>query len=104
MIGSSSFMTPGEMDTDDLKDLSKSINADIVLIGSELVNSQQQPMMVPTWQPGQTSTTTYNGNVGSTPMSGYATTQSYGGVGAQNVPVTVNTYKYTAAFWRKLKQ
>ena len=93
----------------------KKVGADLVLYSSAYLGSQQVAESFLEYHPGETSTTTSSGTVNANAYGsgGYAygtgnyygtsTTTSPGTFSTQVVPVTVQTYRYDAAFFRRAK-
>jgi len=114
MIGQAAFTGPAQSDAD-LLTQGKLVGADLVLVYSLHLGSEQRMVPWVTYHPGQSITTTMSGNVsanawgsggnvyGSGNYNGTATTTTPGTYSTQAMPVTVHTYQYQAAFFRKHK-
>jgi len=113
LIGESSFDGPPQSD-DALMFQAKVVGADIVLLKSSYLGSQQTSIPILQYNPGQTSTTTSSGTVnayaygsggyanGTANYYGNSTTTTPGTYSTQNIPITIQRYTYDAGFFRKL--
>lgn len=102
-IGAAYFFSGQRIDPNDLPNLAESVQADVVIWGAELADSHTQLIAQSVYSPGTVKTTRTSGNVNGTPYEALSTSVSQGTTTTQNVPVTVNNYRYTAVFLRKLK-
>jgi hypothetical protein len=113
LIGVSAFQGPPQANGA-LMSQAKKVGADIVLISSAYLGSQQAAVPWIQYNPGQTYTTTSSGTVnanvwgsggyayGTGNYYGTSTTTSPGTFNTQIIPVTVHQYQYEAAFFRKM--
>ncbi|MEK7707715.1 MAG: hypothetical protein AAB380_06940, partial [Verrucomicrobiota bacterium] len=114
LIGSAAFQGPPQSDGA-LMSQAKKVGADVVLISSAYLGSEQTAVPWIQYNPGQTYTTTSSGTVNANAWGsgGYAygtgnyfgtsTTTSPGTFSTQVIPVTVHRYQYEAGFFRKDK-
>ena len=114
LIGVSAFQGPPQSDGAVMSQ-AKKVGADVVLLSSAYLGSQQTAVPWIQYQPGQTYTTTSSGTVNANAYGsgGYAygtgnyygssTTTSPGTFSTQVIPVTVHRYQYEAGFFRKAK-
>jgi hypothetical protein len=114
VIGQSDFQSPQQAD-DALMFQAKKVGADVVLISSRFLGSEQASVPVIQYNPGQNSTTTSSGTVtanasgsgGFASGTGYyygtSRTTSPGTFSTEYVPVTVHRYQYDAVFFRKMR-
>lgn len=114
MIGESAFQGPPQ-GNNALMSQAKKVGADVVLVTSAYLGSQQTAVPFMQYNPGQTYTTTSSGTVNANAYGsgGYAygtgnyygssTTTSPGSFTTQMVPITVQRYQYDAAFFRKMQ-
>jgi membrane-associated protease RseP (regulator of RpoE activity) len=115
MIGESAFQGPPQ-GNNALMSQAKKVGADVVLVSSVYLGSQQTAVPFMQYNPGQTYTTTSSGTVNANAYgsSGYAygtgnyygssSTTSPGTFTTQMIPVTVQRYNYDAGFFRKMPQ
>ena len=114
-IGFSGFSGGGSATKEQLLEHAKAIGADVVLSNVEFQGSSQSALPVLTYNPGTSSTTYSQGSAnaqaynnrggsayGTASYSGTSTTTSPGTYSTQVIPITVNTYKWEASFWRKM--
>jgi hypothetical protein len=113
MIGESAFQGPPQ-GNNALMSQAEKVGADVVLVTSVYLGSEQTAVPFMQYNPGQTYTTTSSGTVNANAYGsgGYAygtgnyygnsTTTSPGTFSTQMVPVTVQRYQYDAAFFRKM--
>ena len=113
LIGASAFQGPPQSDGA-LMSQAKKVGADVVLLSSAYLGSQQTAVPWIQYQPGQTYTTTSSGTVNANAWGsgGYAygtgnyygssTTTSPGTFSTQVIPVTVHRYQYEAGFFRRM--
>jgi membrane-associated protease RseP (regulator of RpoE activity) len=112
LIGESAFHGPPQ-GKNALLFQAKKVGADVVLISSIYLGSQQTAVPFTQYNPGQTYTTTSSGTVnanaygsggyayGTGNYSGSSTTTSPGTFTTEMIPVTVHHYQYDAGFYRK---
>lgn len=112
LIGESSFQGPPQSNGA-LMSQAKKVGADVVLVSSAYLGSQQTAVPWIQYNPGQTYTTTTSGTVNANAWGsgGYAygtgnyygnsTTTTPGTFSTQIIPVTVQLYSYDAGFFRK---
>src|SRR6266540_6763261 len=111
VVGSSQFETGEAVTTDQIIEVGRAVQADIVVHAGEFKGTRTGTMSIPTYQPGR-STTTQGGGVatvygpgggyqGSINYSGQARTVEDGSWSSTEVPVTVDRYAHIAVFWRK---
>lgn len=113
LIGASAFTGPAQSDGA-LMSHAKKVGADVVLVSSAYLGSQQSAVPWIQYNPGQTYTTTSSGNVNANAWGsgGYAygtgnyygtsTTTTPGTYSTQVIPVTVHRYQYEAGFFRRM--
>jgi hypothetical protein len=113
LIGASAFQGPPQSDGA-LMSQAKKVGADIVLLSSAYLGSQQTAVPWIQYHPGQSYTTTSSGTVnanawgsggdayGTGNYYGTSTTTSPGTYSTQVIPVTVHRYQYEAGFFRRM--
>ena len=113
LIGFSDFSGPPQSDRE-LMYQAKKVGADVVLLTSTYLGSEQRVVPLTQYNPGQSSTTTSSGTVNANAWGsgGYAygtgnyygssTTTTPGTFNTQYIPVTVQRYQYEAGFFRKM--
>jgi len=113
LIGESAFQGPRQSNGA-LMSQAKKVGADIVLLSSAYLGSQQTAVPWIQYNPGQTYTTTSSGivNANAWGSGGYAygtgnyygtsTTTTPGTYSTQVIPVTVHRYQYHAGYFRKM--
>jgi hypothetical protein len=114
LIGVSAFQGPAQSDGA-LMSQARKVGADVVLLSSAYLGSQQTAMPWIQYNPGQTYTTTISGTVnanawgsgghayGTGNYYGSSMTTTPGTFSTQVIPVTVHRYQYEAEFFRKTK-
>jgi hypothetical protein len=114
LIGVSAFQGPPQSDSA-LMSQAKKVGADVVLLSSAYLGSQQTAVPWIQYNPGQTYTTTSSGmvNANAWGSGGYAygtgnyygtsTTTTPGTYSTQMIPVTVHRYQYEAGFFRRMR-
>lgn len=113
-IGASAFTGPSQSDGA-LMSQAKKVGADVILVSSAYLGSQQAAVPWIQYHPGQTYTTASSGTVNANAWGsgGYAygtgnyfgtsTTTTPGTYSTQVIPVTVHRYQYEAVFFRRGK-
>jgi hypothetical protein len=113
LLGVSAFQGPPQSDNA-LMSQAKKVGADVVLLSSMYLGSEQAAVPWVQYNPGQTYTTSSSGTVNANAWGsgGYAygtgnyygtsTTTSPGTFSTQMIPVTVHRYQYEAGFFRRM--
>lgn len=113
LIGFSAFRSPTQSDSAWMAQ-AKKVGADVVLISSEYLGSEQMVVPYNQYSPGQSYTATSSGTVNANARGsgGYAygtgnyyessTTTAPGTFNTQLIPVIVQRYQYEAGFFRRM--